>query len=160
MSKKQVKKPVDGIEAMTAEAPIVDIDGKQYQMKRLGIQETFRFGNLLMDILFSSAGAITKDFDQTVVISLMVRALMEKEKELLDLFADLLGVSKKDIRNPDLFPMGSEIAIIHALVAHPDIGRFFTTFRAMLDDPRLTNMVGQMGSMLSSNATDGETATS
>ncbi|GAH45462.1 unnamed protein product, partial [marine sediment metagenome] len=78
------------------------------------------------------------------------------DQQILSLFADVLGVKNEEIRNPDIFPMGSEIDIIKALVEHIDVKAFFTRLTGLLEMPILKEFLKKT-STSSRNDTSGPT---
>jgi len=125
--KKEVNKSVgEEVEPLISETPTVVIEGKEYKMKRLGMVHTFK----LARIVASGAAGIGKDINSLEmnaesVIGLLIVGFPYADKLICSLFADVLGVKIEDIMNPNLFPMGSEVDIIRALVKHIDVKAFF-----------------------------------
>lgn len=127
-----------GENAILATPPTVTIEGTDYRLRRLGMQDTLRIAKIV-SIGANAAGmnlASFNDGDAAAyagqVISCLVGGMPFAENQVLDLFASLLGVSGADIRNPDKFPMGSELLIGEALAQHPDITVFFAKLGGML----------------------------
>ena len=145
------------IEPFIGETPIVIIQGKEYKMRRLGMVDTFKLARI---IGIGAAGIgkelTTLEMTPESAIGLLIVGFPYADRQILDLFADLLGVDINDIRNPEKFPIGSEIDIIKALVTHVDIKAFFTKLTELLEMPALKeflkktstlskkDMVGQM----------------
>ena len=121
------------IEPLMGETPIVVIEGKEYRMKRLGIAHTFK----LARIVGMGAAGIGKqvgslEMNAESMVGLLIVGFPYADQLILSLFADVLDVKIDDIKNPDLFPMGSEVDIIQALVKHIDVKAFFTKLTGLL----------------------------
>jgi len=68
----------------------------------------------------------------------------------------LLGIKNEEIRNPAKFPMGSEVAIIKALVEHVDAKAFFIKLAELAEIPALKEFLKKM-STSSKKDMDGQT---
>lgn len=127
-----------GEQALMAAPPIITVNGIEYKCRRLGMVDTLRIAK----IIAIGAGAVGQnlaavDLEDAAglsgqVIQWLVAGMPYAETQVLDLFASLLGVSGTDIRNPDKFPMGSELIIGEALSKHPDIHSFFANLGGLL----------------------------
>jgi len=132
--KDQLKEVTTGMEPIVGETPTVEIEGKVYTMRRLGMQDTFRLAKIL-GVGFSrltGIAAVNKLDVETAGLA-MIAAMPYAENEILGLFASLIGVSLEEIKTPELFPFGSEIDIVEALVEHQDLKAFFTRFERLMD---------------------------
>jgi len=126
------------IEPLIGDTPTVTIKGKEYKMRRLGMADTFK----LARIIAIGAGGIGKeinslDITAETAIGLLIVGFPYADQQILNLFADVLGVKNEEIRNPDIFPMGSEIDLIKALVEHIDVKAFFLKLTELLKMPIL-----------------------
>lgn len=126
------------IEPLIGDTPTVTIKGKEYKMRRLGIVDTFKVARI-MGIGAAGIGKEITSLEMTAesAIGLLIVAFPYAEEKILELFASLLGVSEEEIRNPDIFPIGSEIEIIRALTGHIDVKAFFTKLVELLEMPTL-----------------------
>lgn len=115
------------VEPLIGNTPTVTIQGKEYKMRRLGIVDTFTLARII-GVGAAGIGKELTDLEMTpdVAIGLLIVGFPYASKEILNLFASLLGVKPEEIRDPNLFPMGSEIEIIKALADHIDVKAFFT----------------------------------
>ena len=132
--KDQLKEVTTGMEPIVGETPTVEIEGKVYTMRRLGMQDTFRLAKIL-GVGFSrltGIAAVNKLDVETAGLA-MIAAMPYAENEILGLFASLIGVSLEEIKTPELFPFGSEIDIVESLVEHQDLKAFFTRFERLMD---------------------------
>lgn len=115
------------IAPLIGDTPTITIRGKEYKMRRMGIVDTFTFARII-GVGAAGIGKELTDLKMTpdVAIGLLIVGFPYASKEILNLFASLLGIKPEEIRDPNLFPMGSEIEIIKALVDHIDVKAFFT----------------------------------
>ena len=137
MVEKKVNKTINNeVEPLIGETPVVIIEGKEYRMKRLGIAHTFK----LARIIGMGAAGIGKqvsnlEMNAESMIGLLIVGFPYADQLILSLFSDVLGVKIEDIKNPNLFPMGSEVDIIKALIGHIDVKAFFIKLTGLLKDP-------------------------
>ncbi len=144
-AKEKLEEITSGLEPIVGEGPSVTIEGRTYKLRRLGIQDTFRISK----IVSIGLATMTKQVDvnemaeQSLGLA-MIAAVPYAENEILDLLADIVGVSREDIRNSELFPMGSELAIIEALTQHQDLLAFFTQLQRLWKvNPQIQQIVQQ-----------------
>lgn len=129
---------------MLGKRPVVEItdgngDVKEYPMRPLGIQDTFAIAR----IVASGAGHMGDSLQNVLgddgqpdgrsVGMLLLAGLPFAEKEAMGLLASVLNVSIEDFRNPEKFPMGSEIEIVDALAKHQDLTAFFGKIKKMIE---------------------------
>jgi len=145
-NKEKLKEVTTGMEPIVGVKPTVEIEGKTYTIRRLGIKDTFTIARIL-GVGVKQLGAIgVTALDAQSAVLAMLAAIPYAEDEILDLLADLVGVDGADIRNPELFPLGSEIAIIEALSKHQDLQAFFTRLQGLLkSNPALQKAVEEAG---------------
>ncbi len=131
-NKEKLKEVTTGMEPIVGDKPTVEIEGRKYTIRRLGIKDTFTIARIL-GVGVKQLGAIgVTALDAQSAVLAMLAAIPYAEEQILDLLADLIGVSGDDIRNPELFPLGSEIAIIEALAQHQDLRAFFTRLQGLM----------------------------
>ena len=145
-NKQKLEEVTTGMEPIVGVKPTVEIEGKTYTIRRLGIKDTFTIARIL-GVGVKQLGAIgVTALDAQSAVLAMLAAIPYAEDEILDLLADLVGVDGADIRNPELFPLGSEIAIIEALSKHQDLQAFFTRLQGLLkSNPALQKAVEEAG---------------
>ncbi|HHV27954.1 MAG TPA: hypothetical protein GXX63_12275 [Tissierellia bacterium] len=132
--KKKLEEVTTGLETIVGESPTVEIEGKTYTMRRLGIRDAFRVIKIIGIGVKEMAGMINfGQMDAQAMTMAMVAAIPYAEEEIIDLLASLIGVSGEEIRDPNLFPLGSEIAIIEALTKHQDLRAFFTQLQRLAE---------------------------
>lgn len=145
------------VEPFIGETPTVVINGKSYKMRRLGMADTFK----LFRIIGIGAAGIGKelsslDMTPETAIALLIVGFPYAADQILDLFASLLGIKPEEIRKPAKFPMGSEVAIIKALVEHVDAKAFFIKLAELAEIPALKEFLKKM-STSSKKDMDGQT---
>ena len=155
--KKTSRSIIKEVEPLISETPTVIIAGKEYKMKRLGVVHTFK----LARIIAMGAAGVGKEISNIEMnaesaIGLLIVGFPYADELILSLFADVLGVKIEDIKNPNLFPMGSEIKIIQALVGHVDVKAFFIKLTELLKTS-VWKELSKGTSTSSKNDTDGQT---
>ena len=151
------KSIIDEVDPLIGDTPVVKIKGKEYKMRRLGIADTFKLARII-GIGAAGIGREISNLDMTpeAAIGLLIVGFPFASNEILNLFASLLEVKPEEIRNPDLFPMGSEVDIIKALVEHIDVKAFFTKL-VELTEMSASKVFLKKISTLSKKDTGGET---
>lgn len=136
MVEKKESSIIEEIDPLIGDTPVITIKGKEYKMRRLGIVDTFQLARII-GIGAAGLGKEVANLDMTpeAAIGLLIVGFPFASKEILDLFASLLGVKPEEIRNPDLFPMGSEVDIIKALINHIDVMAFFDKLAELIKMP-------------------------
>ena len=133
-NKQKLEEVTTGLEPIVGERPTVEIEGRTYTLRGLGMQDTFKVAKIIGIGVKNMAGMFNfARMDMETMGLAMFAALPFADKEILDLLASIIGVTPKEIRDPDLFPMGSEIDIITALMNHQDLKAFFTRLQGLAD---------------------------
>jgi len=130
--KDQLKEVTTGMEPIVGTKPTVEIEGKTYTVRRLGIPDMFtviRIFGVGVKQLGSMGGL--QSLDSASVALALVAAIPHAEDEIMDLLADIVGVDGADIRNPDIFPIDAIVDIIGVLAEHQDLKAFFTRLQAL-----------------------------
>lgn len=142
-NKEKLEEVTTGLEPIVGEKPTVEIEGKTYTIRRLGIPDTFRIIRIL-GIGVQQLGNMAGGLNERAMVLAIVAAIPYAEDEIMDLLADLVGVDGADVRNPEIFPLGSEIAIIEALSKHQDLKAFFTRLRSLAEsNPAIQQAMSQ-----------------
>lgn len=111
------------------EPTILTIAGNEYTLRRLGLRDVFKVSRILgRGIAALAENGITQPGQ---VLQVLVASMNQNEDEFLKLIADLLGVSRADLDNPDLFPMDSFLDIVAAIAASQDLRGFFSKVQAL-----------------------------
>ena len=143
--KDQLKEVTTGMEPIVGTKPTVEIEGKTYTVRRLGIPDMFTVIRILgvgVKQLGSMGGL--QSLDSASVALALVAAIPYAEDEILDLLADIVGVDGADIRNPDIFPIDAIVDIIGVLAEHQDLKAFFTRLQGLAQaNPALQKMMGE-----------------
>lgn len=107
------------------EPPKVVINGHTYTMRRLGIRDVFTVARVLSTALgdIRDAGGVITG---TNLLPMILGALVEEERPVLELLASTIGVKASDLADPEKFPLESVITLIEALAEHQDLTAFFT----------------------------------
>lgn len=144
------------IEPLIGQTPVVVINNKEYRMRRLGMADTFKMARI---IAMGAAGIgkelVTLDLTPETAIGLLIVGFPYASDQILELFASLLGVNDEEIRNPNIFPMGSEVTIVKALVGHIDAKAFFIKLTELGKVPALKGFLNKI-STSSKKGTSGQ----
>ena len=130
--KDQLKEVTTGMEPIVGVKPTIEIEGKTYTVRRLGIPDMFTVIRIL-GVGVKQLGTMRglQSLDSTSVALALVAAIPYAEDEIMDLLADIVGVDGADIRNPDIFPIDAIVDIIGVLAEHQDLKAFFTRLQAL-----------------------------
>ncbi len=122
-----LEKVTTGLEPIVGEGPTLEIEGREYSIRRLGIADTFAILKLV-SIGAAKAAELVDVGNLTggMFVTALIAAIPFAENDIFKILASIIGVTVEDLRNPDLFPMGSEVLIIEALAEHQDLKAFFT----------------------------------
>lgn len=143
-NKEKLAEVTTGMEPIAGQTPTVEIEGITYTIRRLGIKDTFSIARILGVGVKQLGSMGFSALNEQSAIFAIIAAIPYAEDEILDLLADLIGVDGADIRNPELFPLGSEIAIIEALAQHQDLKAFFTRLQGLVEtNPALQRAMGE-----------------
>ena len=145
-NKEKLEEVTTGMKPIVGDTPTVEIEGRTYKLRRLGISDTFAIARILGIGVKQLGNLGIGSLNEQAAVLAIIAAIPYAEDEILDLLADIVGVDGSDIRNPDLFPLGSEIAIIEALSKHQDLQAFFTRLQGLLkSNPALQKAVEEAG---------------
>ena len=153
--------------AMTWTGPVLEIAGREYSVRRLGLTDIKWLAELLaggtgyLEGLLSQKANLS-NLSPEAVGSLILGYIPTAFDSIADWMASLIGMSKKDIRDPNVFPLGSEIQVVEAVVSHEDVAAFFDRAMGLAKHPGLKSMMMrlQKQSTESKPDTDGQTVTS
>lgn len=126
MATKTVKDKPDPI---LSEAPTVEIAGETYELRRLGLRDVFKVARVL-----GNGIAVLGDerYGPGQVLQVLIASMAQNEEEVLTLVADVLGLKRKDLDDPERFPMESIVTVFEALSEHQDIRAFLAKVEAMM----------------------------
>ena len=139
-----------GAETMIAEGPVVEVAGREYVMRRLGVRHTFAFARIIASgaaYLGKEVGSVFSQIQDgeggaEAIGTLVLLGIPYSEKQAMSLLADVIGVSEEEFGNPELFPIGSELEIIKGLVDHQDLKAFFDQLKNLFGSPGMQSLVG------------------
>ena len=142
-NKQKLEEVTTGMEPIVGEGPTVEIEGVIYRLRRLGMRDTFRIAKIMGIGVASMAGMVNLSrLNADMAGMAVIAAIPYAEDEILDLLASLVGVGEEDIRDPNLFPLGSELKIIDAIAKHQDLQAFFTQLHHLLTtNPAIQQMM-------------------
>lgn len=152
-----------GSGAILWEAPTVEIAGRSYQLKRLGYPQVAIAAKIYAAASAYINRAALAHIDQLnadAIGTFIIDAMAHAVEEVYDLLASVLGVAaglhadkrekvlqqggddpnKGTIRDPDIFPFGSELVIIEALASHKDIDAFLASAKSLGKSPALKKL--------------------
>lgn len=112
-------------------APSVTIAGHEYELRRLGLRDVFRVSRIIGRGV--SVLANTTEFTVGQVVQVLVSSMTANEEEVLTLIADVLGIKRDDLNDPERFPMDSIVDVLEALGRHQDLMGFFKRVQAMAE---------------------------
>jgi len=130
----------------------VEIKGVRYKMNRLNLRTMIKMGSVL------SVGAAMMGTNLTNIEELTPQSMaamflggaFNAEDQMLGLLAHLLlredeegnwvELTKKEILDPDKFPMSAILPIVEGLVENQDIKSFFADFVAFMKRPAMKHL--------------------
>ena len=158
-----------GAAPLTWEAPEIEIEGRVFKIRRLGLLDIQRMARIYAaasQYIDRAALANINTLSPEAVGTFMIDALAHAFDEVIDFLASVIELApgtekdyKGTIRDPDVFPLGSELKVIEALIQHEDVVSFFDSVRAMAQSPALKKLTGRLSgqSTGSKKGTGGQT---
>jgi hypothetical protein len=144
-SKMKEKEKDNGIEALISEGKTVTISGREYQMRRLGIRDTFKLARIIAIGAAGMGKEIGKmDLNGEVLTGLLLVGFPYAEKQIMEFLADIIGIKYEELDDPIKFPMGSEIEMIEALAEHVDVKAFFSKATKLAKQPMFRKLSKEM----------------
>lgn len=141
-----------GIKALLSEGDKLEIEGKTYLFKRLGLKETMKTVSLLQqavalgyhDMAFLSNLVETlasQNKNKIIGVATILCGLVDMHDKLFDLIASVMiaqdednrQLTLEDLYNPVLFPPYSLLELVVALFKHQDLASFFKHLLVMVD---------------------------
>jgi len=151
-AKKKTEKTEAKEEAILDKEMFVEIKGVRYKMNRLNLRTMIKMGSVL------SVGAAMMGTNLTNIEELTPQSMaamflggaFNAEDQMLGLLAHLLlredeegnwvELTKKEILDPDKFPMSAILPIGEGLVENQDIKSFFADFVAFMKRPAMKHL--------------------
>ena len=116
--------PTIGDSPILDDAPQVTIAGKAYQLRRLGVRDTFAIAR----IVAVGAAAMNRPLgnsamsDPSALAPLLLSGLMAAEETTMKLLASVIDVTVPELEK---MPMEAPLEIVAALAEHQDLRAFF-----------------------------------
>lgn len=113
--------PTVGDSPILDEAPTVTIAGNEYQLRRLGVRDTFAIAR----IVAVGAAALNRPLDNVNsndIGQLLLSGFMAAEETTIKLLASVIGVKVPELEE---MPMEAPLEIVAALAQHQDLRAFF-----------------------------------
>ena len=175
-----------GSGALLHEPPVVTIGGKKYKLRRLGLIDIERMiGIVEKAVIVAGRQKIDMNkIDSTTGMQFLIDFMPYAFDEVIEFLAGVIGLkvgysakeaekrrkkSKTDkdpnegtIRDPNVFPLGSELKLINALSEHQDVLNFFAEGKRFKENKLVKKLIelSNTPSIESSTGTDGQTSTS
>jgi len=146
-----------GAEPLLYRAPTIEIVGKEYTMRRLGIFHVTE----LARILTSTGGVLLRELGSTISnikeirelknfnvgswFEAIVTALPQVAEDIVGFLVSTLKGWKGDMKDGDQFPLGTELEIIEKLLDSEDVVAFFARGLRLAKSPS----VKKIGAMFS-----------
>lgn len=126
--------PTKGDSPILDPGPIVEIDGATYPLRRLGVRDTLTLAKIIAIGARALGGNMSNEefSNPDTLRQVLLAGLMAAETTVLDLMASLIGVTTKDLLDPERFPMSTPFVIAEALIEHQDLKAFFAHVRPLL----------------------------
>lgn len=172
-----------GAGAIVWSPPDLEIAGETYQLRRLGLVDIERLARIVAKASSFIDRSIIENVDTftpQMAGSFLIDYLPHAFDDIVAFLATVIGLEpgypeeaaakkrksgKPDpnegtIRDPNVFPLGSELRLIRALSEHQDVVAFFAESKGLAS--MLTKLLGKSSepSTESSDDTDGQTSTS
>ncbi len=131
MTTARKQKPTE-TDPVLAEPTVITINEREYTLRKLGVRDVFRVSRILgrgIGVLANDGANLTGG----QVVQVLVASLSQNEEEVLALVADVLGVSRKQLEDPNVFPMESIIDVFEALAEHQDLRAFLARVQSLVE---------------------------
>lgn len=119
------------VDPVLYEPPTVTIAGRHYQLRRLGVRDVFQVARIISRGLTDLTRAGTVDATGATLVPLLLGALVDEEKAVMDFLAGIIGVTAKELGDPEKFPLDAIFTVIDALAEHEDLKAFFAKSTAL-----------------------------
>ena len=176
-----------GAETLTGKLPILEsVAGEDYPLRRLGLLDIERLSLIVRKILRSVDALGIKDvtkFTKEAFAGFLIDFMPEAMDEITRFLASIIDLkpgipfekaeekmakskakevvdpNEGTIRDPSVFPLGSEVRLLKLLTEHPDVVAFFAESRTLKDLPILKTLTGDSSeeSTEYNTDTDGQT---
>lgn len=124
---------------LDSHGPIVTIEGRDYPLRRLGLQDVFRVVRILgngISVLVGSGQVDVKTsklaVDPGLVVQVLLASMQRHESDIMQLMADLIGVERAELDDAERFPITAILDLYEALAQHQDLLAFLARVEAMM----------------------------
>lgn len=114
--------PTIGDSPILDEAPTVTIAGQPYQLRRLGVRDTFAIARIVAVGAAALNRPLGSDLTTESMGQLLLSGFMAAEETTMKLLASVIGVTVPDLEK---MPMEAPLDIAAALAEHQDLRAFF-----------------------------------
>lgn len=114
--------PTIGDSPILDEAPTVTIAGQSYQLRRLGVRDTFAIARIVAVGAAALNRPLGNDLTAENIGQLLLSGFMAAEETTMKLLASVIGVTVPDLEK---MPMEAPLEIVAALAEHQDLRAFF-----------------------------------
>lgn len=114
--------PTIGDSPILDSAPIVTINGAPYQLRRLGVRDTFAIARIVAVGAAATNRSLTGNLDSESLAPLLLSGFMAAEETTMKLLASVLNVTVPEL---EAMPMEAPLEIVAALAEHQDLRAFF-----------------------------------
>ena len=130
---------------LTWTPPVVSVNGKEYTLRRLGIMDVLALGRIYASCQARQALQLHTLFEgKQVSLDLLgatlISAIPYEGEAICKFLASLVGVDVETFKDPNQFPLGSEVAIIGKLLEHEDVMAFFGRVREIVQSQAFANL--------------------
>lgn len=111
------------------DAPTVEIAGETYTVQRLGFRHVFRVARII-----GNGVAVLGDerYGPAQILQVLVASMTQNEDEVLSLIADLIGVERKELDDPERFPMPSFVDVLEVISESGDLRAFLANIEKLI----------------------------
>jgi hypothetical protein len=114
--------PTVGDSPILDEAPTVTIAGQPYQLRRLGVRDTFAIARIVAVGAAALNRPLGSDLTTESMGQLLLSGFMAAEETTMKLLASVIDVTVPELEK---MPMEAPLEIVAALAEHQDLRAFF-----------------------------------
>ena len=117
-----------GEQAMLSKEPVLTIGGREYRLRKLGLEAMEPLALIVEAALTAGVIAdVSELMDDSKRTRLLIFAVAHCKGPLFEIASQLLGVSEDDLRDPEQFGLGDLVAVIGAVQQSRDVSAFLPT---------------------------------
>jgi len=150
-----------GSTPLTWEAPVIEIEGREFKVRRLGLLDIQRMAKIYAagaEFINRKAIANMNTMGPEEVGTFIIDFLPYAFDQVIDFLASVIGIhpgyiedklkdgqtNEGTIRDPNVFPLGSEVQVAQALIEHEDVLAFFDRVKALTQTPGLKKLTQRL----------------